>query len=109
MENQTNTVANKEVKEYNIKCYVKERTAKNGVKFTSYSTYLEAKKQSANLAFTKEVAERPTKSCLLIVDSDKVHRDLRAKGEYPKFWIHEIKRVEALPVEPENLDDYFEF
>lgn len=89
------------IKDYKIEVFVKTME-KDGRKFKVFSAVRtveneetkETKKQYITLKFTKEVNNKPERHCFITVPSNKINLDTR--GEYPVFWINEIKDIEII-------------
>lgn len=90
-----------ELLEIEIDCT--ERVNKEtGEKFLSYRAL--SKKGYIDLRFTKEVANKPTHACKIIVAKDKVN--VNRKSKFPVCWVSEIREIKEFEF-TQNVSDYF--
>ena len=91
-----------ELLEIEIDC--SERVNKEtGDKFLSYRAL--SKKGYIDLRFTKDVENRPTHACKIVVAKDKIN--VNRKSKFPVAWVSEIKEVKEFEFK-QNTSEYFE-
>ena len=91
-----------ELLEIEIDCT--ERVNKEtGDKFLSYRAL--SKKGYIDLRFTKDVENKPTHACKIIVASDKIN--VNRKSKFPVAWVSEIKEIKEFEFK-QNTSEYFE-
>ena len=89
---------------FDIEIDCTERVNKEtGEKFFSYRAL--TKKGYIDLRFTKEVVEKPTHACRIIVSESKINVNRRSK--FPVAWVSEIKEVKEFEFK-QNTSEYFE-
>lgn len=87
-----------------IEIDVQERTNhETGEKFLSYRGL--SKKGYIDLRFTKEVENKPTHACKIIVPETKIN--VNRKSKFPVAWVSEIKEIKDFEFK-QNTSEYFE-
>ena len=74
-----------------------------GEKFLSYRAL--SKKGYIDLRFTKDVENKPTHACKIIVEDDKVN--VNRKSKFPVCWVSAIKEIKEFEF-TQNVADYFD-